>query len=153
MRFPDRNRIIAALADVVVVVEATAKGGARITAGYAMEYGREVWVCPGSRRNPAAAGCNALIVDGAHPILEPSDLLFALGSGGSRPGRWASDEADGPSDRDEKAVLHAMGGDPTTIDDLEHATADLGPARLGAALNRLERAGRVLRRRGLWWPA
>jgi predicted Rossmann fold nucleotide-binding protein DprA/Smf involved in DNA uptake len=45
-----------------------------------------------------------------------------------------------------------MGGDPTTIDDLERETAALGPARLGAALNRLERAGRILRRRGLWWP-
>jgi DNA processing protein len=152
-RFPTRNRIIAALAQVTVVVEATASGGSRITAQYALDYGRTVCACPGSRRNPAAAGCNALIADGAVPILEPSDLLIALGQGGSRPGRWASDEADGPSDRDEVAVLHAMGGDPTTIDDLERETAVLGPARLGAALNRLERAGRILRRRGLWWPA
>lgn len=151
-RFPVRNRIIAALADVVVVVEATATGGARITAKYAAEYGRDVWALPGSRRNPAAAGSNALIADGAGMIQEPSDLLVALGRGGTRPGPWISDGTDGPSDRDEKAVLHALGGDPATIDDLERNTAALGPARLGAALNRLERAGRVQRRRGLWWP-
>ena len=151
-RFPFRNRIIAALADFVVVVEATASGGARITAKYAAEYGRDVWACPGSRRNPAAAGCNALIADGAGLIQEPSDLLLALGRGGSRPGGWLSDGTDGPSDRDEKAVMHALGGDPSTIDDLERNTASLGPARLGAALNRLERAGRVHRIRGLWWP-
>ena len=151
-RFPVRNRIIAALADVVVVVEATATGGARITgeirrrvrprrvraARVASQSGRRGLQRADRRRRP--------------PIHEPSDLLVALGRGGSRPGPWTSDESDGPSDRDEKAVLHALGGDPATIDDLERNTSALGPARLGAALNRLERAGRVQRRRGLWWP-
>ena len=150
-RFPVRNRIIAALAEIVVVVEATASGGARITAGYAGDYGRDVYVLPGSRRNRAAAGCNALIADGAGMLLDPGDLLVALGRGGSRPGGWSSDGTDRPSDRDEAAVLHALGGDPSTIDDLERS-ASLAPARLGAALGRLERAGLVQRRRGLWWP-
>ena len=150
-RFPVRNRIIAALADVVVVVEATTTGGARITAGYAADYGRDVYAMPGSRRNPAAAGCNALVADGAHPLLDPGDVLVALGRGGSLPGRWTSDGITKPTDRDEAAVLHALGGDPATIDRLERDAA-LGPARLGAALNRLERAGRIQRRRGLWWP-
>ena len=105
-------------------------GGARITAGYAADYGRDVFALPGSRRNPAAAGCNALIADGAEPLLDPGDLLIALGRGGSRPGRWSSDGADGPSDRDEAAVLHALGGDPATIDELERNTrARAGPAR------------------------
>ena len=135
-----------------MVVEATTTGGARITAGYAGEYGRPVYAMPGSRRNPAAAGCNSLIADGAIPLLDPGDLLIALGRGGSRPGGWVSDAARPPSDRDEAAVLHALGGDPATIDDLER-NAPIGPARLGAALNRLERAGRVHRRRGLWWPS
>jgi predicted Rossmann fold nucleotide-binding protein DprA/Smf involved in DNA uptake len=85
-------------------------------------------------------------------IREPSDLLVALGRGGTRPGPWISDAADGPSDRDERAVLHALGGEPATIDDLERHTPAVGAARLGAALNRLERAGRVHRLRGLWWP-
>ena len=78
-RFPVRNRIIAALADLVVIVEATLKGGSRITAERALDYGRPVFAIPGSRRNPAAAGCNALLADGAHPLLDPSDILLALG--------------------------------------------------------------------------
>jgi predicted Rossmann fold nucleotide-binding protein DprA/Smf involved in DNA uptake len=52
---------------------------------------------------------------------------------------------------DEAAVMQALGGDPGTIDDLERHTK-IGPARLGTALNGLERAGRIQRRRGLWWP-
>jgi DNA processing protein len=44
-----------------VVVEATLRGGARITAEAALEYGRTVLAVPGSRRNPAAEGCNALL--------------------------------------------------------------------------------------------
>jgi DNA processing protein len=150
-RFPVRNRIIAALADIVVVLEATASGGARITAEYAAKYGRTVFAQPGSRRNPAAAGCNALIGDGAEALLDPGDLLIALGRGGSLPGDWASHGGDAPSDRDEAAVLHALGGEPATIDELER-NSTLGAARLGAALNRLERRGRVHRLRGLWWP-
>jgi len=150
-RFPVRNRIIAALADVVVVVEATATGGARITAKYAAEYGRQVFALPGSRRNPAAAGCNALLGDGAEALLDPGDLLIALGRGGSQPGDWRSAGRVPPTDDDEAAVMLALGGDPGAIDDLERSTR-LPPARLGAALGRLERAGRIQRMRGLWWP-
>jgi DNA processing protein len=150
-RFPVRNRIIAAVAEIVVVVEATAMGGARITAKYAAEYGRQVFALPGSRRNPAAAGCNSLLGDGAEALLDPGDLLIALGRGGSQPGDWRSAGRVPPTDDDEAAVMRALGGDPGGIDDLERATL-LAPARLGAALGRLERAGRIQRMRGLWWP-
>jgi len=70
------NRM-SALADVVVVVEATERGGARITAERALDYGRPVLAIPGSRRNPSAAGCNAHLADGAQPLLDPSDVLVA----------------------------------------------------------------------------
>jgi DNA processing protein len=150
-RFPVRNRIIAALSDIVVVVEATATGGARITAKYAAEYGRTVFALPGSRRNPAAAGCNALLGDGAEALLDPGDLLIALGRGGSLPGDWGSAGRVPPTDDDEAAVMLALAGDPGAIDDLERNTG-MAPARLGAALGRLERAGRIQRMRGLWWP-
>ena len=150
-RFPPRNRIIAALADVVVVVEAGRRGGALITARYAIDYDRALFVLPGSRRNAVALGCNALIGDGAEVLLDPGDVLIALGRGGTRPGRWRPSGSDSPSDRDEAAVLRALGGDPATAEDLERHTK-LGPARLGGALTRLERAGLVRRQRGLWWP-
>ena len=151
-RFPVRNRIIAALAEIVVVVEATATGGARITAGYAAEYGRDVFALPGSRRNPAAAGCNALIADGAEPLLDPGDLLIALGPG-REPARALELRRSGRTVRPGRGRRAARARRRPGHDRRPRAEhRALGPARLGAALNRLERAGRVQRRRGLWWP-
>jgi DNA processing protein len=148
-RFPVRNRIIAALADAVVVVEATSTGGARITANDAARFGRDVYALPGSRRNPAAAGCNALLLDGAKPLLDPADVLFALGRGGTVEGGWA--EAPRPVDPDQRAVLRALAGESATIDEIERRVP-FPAARLGVALRSLEVCGRLERRRGLWWP-
>jgi DNA processing protein len=148
-RFPIRNRIIAALADAVVVVEATRTGGARITANDAARFGRDVYVLPGSRRNPAAAGCNALLLDGAKPLLEPSDVLFAIGRGGTAEGGWTA--APAPVDPDQKAVLRALAGDAATIDEIERRIT-FPAARLGSALRALELGGHVERKRGSWWP-
>jgi len=150
-RFPVRNRIIAALADVVVVVEATAAGGARITAEYAAQYGRPVLAMPGSRRNPAAAGCNALIADGAHPLLDPSDVLIALGLATSGGSGWAS-KAPTKLGAEARAVAHSFGGEPATADQIAGRTG-FAPAQVSEALRELERAGRIERRRGLLWPA
>ncbi len=148
-RFPIRNRIIAALADAVVVVEATLSGGARITANDAVRFNRDVYALPGSRRNPAAAGCNALLLDGAKPLLEPSDVLFGIGRGGTVEGGWSPRPA--PPDPDQRAVLRALAGDCATIDEIERRVP-FPPARLGAALLALERGGHLERKRGLFWP-
>jgi DNA processing protein len=77
-RFPARNRLIAAIASAVVVVEAGEKGGALITARLAAESGRPVLVVPGDVDRPASAGCNRLIRDGAHPVLGVDDLIEEL---------------------------------------------------------------------------
>jgi DNA processing protein len=88
-RFPLRNRIISGLASVVVVVEATVKGGALITAARALEQGRLVLAVPGDVDRDTSRGCNLLIRDGAHPVLDVDDLLtsltFALGLPPNRP--------------------------------------------------------------------
>lgn len=76
--FPARNRIIAAIASAVVVVEAGEKGGALITARLAAELGRPVLVVPGDVDRPASVGCNRLIRDGAHPVLGVEDLNAEL---------------------------------------------------------------------------
>lgn len=76
--FPARNRIIAAIASALVVVEAGEKGGALITARLAAELGRPVMVVPGDVDRPASAGCNRLIRDGAHPVFGADDLLAEL---------------------------------------------------------------------------
>jgi DNA processing protein len=145
--FPIRNRIIAALADVVVVVEATRRGGARITAERAADYGRAVLAMPGSRRNPSAEGTNALLADGAHPLLEPTDVLVALGL---TPGPRRAVERPAPS-RDALAVLRACGGDATTPDQLTSRTG-LGMDAVSVAVRELERGGWMERAQGLCWP-
>lgn len=78
-RFPARNRLIAAMSDAVVVVEAAAKGGALITARLAAEQGRPVFVVPGDVDRQMSEGCNRLIRDGAHPVLGSADLVEELG--------------------------------------------------------------------------
>jgi DNA processing protein len=149
--FPVRNRIIAALADVVVVVEATIGGGARITAQYALDYGRTVLAVPGSRRNPSAAGANALIADGAHPLLDWGDVLVALGmSPAAARTRVPAPPRPSPS-TDGKALLAALGGECATADELSSRTR-MPPERVALAIIELERSAWIERARGAIWP-
>ena len=76
--FPQRNRLIAALAEVTVVVEAGRESGSLITARVALELGRTVCAVPGSVLSPECAGSNALLQDGAQMLCSPDDLLAEL---------------------------------------------------------------------------
>lgn len=77
--FPSRNRIIAGLSKMVVVVEAGKKSGTLITADMALDYGRDVYVVPGNVTSALSKGTNALIKQGCPIITEGSDILIALG--------------------------------------------------------------------------
>lgn len=77
--FPKRNRLIAALGDVTIVVEAGVRSGALITASYAFAIGRDVAVSPGPIDSPVSLGSNQLLRDGAHCIASPEDALALLG--------------------------------------------------------------------------
>jgi DNA processing protein len=78
--FPQRNRVVAALSRATVVVEAASRSGARITAGFARDLGREVFAVPGRIDAPASVGCNELIVEGARPLVRLAEAVLERGS-------------------------------------------------------------------------
>ena len=73
--FPPRNRIISALADALLVVEAKAKSGTMITVDMALEQGRDVFAVPGRNNDATSAGCNSLIAQGAQIAISPVQFL------------------------------------------------------------------------------
>jgi DNA processing protein len=83
--FPRRNRLISGLSRVTVVIEAAVGSGALITAGTALDQGREVMAVPGNITSPVSVGTNQLIRDGAAPVLGPGDLLQHFPELESRP--------------------------------------------------------------------
>lgn len=74
-----RNRIVAGLADVVVVVEGGERSGALVTAGYAADLGVPVMAVPGDVREPGSVAPHRLLAEGAAPCVRPLDLLEAVG--------------------------------------------------------------------------
>jgi len=74
-----RNRLISALSDVVVVVEAGERSGTLNTAGHAIEQGKELMAVPGNITSPLSIGCNRLIAQGATPVLSVDDIFERLG--------------------------------------------------------------------------
>ncbi|HEY0970524.1 MAG TPA: DNA-processing protein DprA [Gemmatimonadales bacterium] len=135
--FPRRNRIIAALSRVTLVVEAPHRSGALITAGHALELGRNVAAVPGPIDVAACAGSNQLLRDGAQVICGADDLLQLAGV---RAGRAPCLEP--PSGEVERHVWEALADGPSDADTLVAATG-LPAAACLAALGRLELEGRV----------
>jgi DNA processing protein len=136
-RFPARNRLIAALAGTLVVVEARARSGALITADHALDIGRDVVAVPGAAGSAAAAGTNGLIKAGAGLVEDEADLASWLGVD-------PPSGPDPPAGADARAVLEALSDGSAFADDLAAATG-LGPGSGAALLSRLELDGWVSR--------
>jgi DNA processing protein len=77
--FPKRNRLMAGISDAVLIIEAGQKSGTMITSRLALDYNRNVFVVPGSIFNSNSVGTNNLIKEGATPITNSTDILWALG--------------------------------------------------------------------------
>ena len=141
--FPQRNRIISGMSAGVLVVEAAARSGARITARAAAEQGREVFAVPGSIHSPQSRGCHALIRSGAKLVERPEDVLEEL------PALLQIGNAQTPSQEvlePAPGELPLVGGllrqGPVGMDELVRQTG-LDASELSAALARLELEGRV----------
>lgn len=146
-RFPARNRLVAALADVVVVVESGRTGGSMYTVDEALQRQREVLAVPGSVRSAASVGTNWLLSQGAQPCCSPEDVLVAAQL------TPASDEPTSvldprpPPTGDGRRVLRAIGWDPATLDAVAQRTG-LGLGALAVALDGLEADGWIDRSAG-----
>ena len=141
--FPARNRIIAALASMTVVVEAGERSGSLVTAGFARRLGRRVGAVPGQITRPQALGSNALLADGAALVRGPQDVLDALFGIGVR----AAADDDRPELSEELVLLLAGladGHGATTA----LIRAGYEPDEGLAALASLELAGYVRREGG-----
>ncbi|MDJ0664366.1 MAG: DNA-processing protein DprA [Acidimicrobiia bacterium] len=141
-RFPPRNRVISGLAAAVVVVEATVKGGALITAEAALRHGKQVFALPGDITRASSVGCNLLIRDGAFPVLDSDDLVESLEllMGPAPRPPVNSDAAGGQAGDRELLELIASGvGDFDEI----MTQIDAAPGEVLAALGRLEAGGVV----------
>jgi DNA processing protein len=147
--FPKRNRIIAALARAVIVVEAGARSGALITVDHALDLGREVLSVPGSVENPQARGSNALLRDGARLLTGPeaveeelSHLLPAKGPV-DEPGRVPHAL---PSELRE--LWSVLSSEPLSLDQLAHK-AHVAVSEALAGLTALEMGGWAVRCPGM----
>jgi DNA processing protein len=149
-RFPLRNRILAALVEVLVVVESRERGGSLITAREASNRSVEIMAVPGSVHSRASNGTNRLLADGAITANETADILMALGLDSRRAGRSRFDSR--PMPRGVHAeVFEACKAEPRTLDSLMLLTGQQ-LADTAMTLARLERDGWI-RDSGGWFEA
>jgi DNA processing protein len=155
-RFPVRNRLLAMLSDVVVVVESRHRGGSMYTVAAAAERGTPVGAVPGSIRSTTSEGTNSLLADGCFPVCAVADILTALSLRGiALPADAAPPSPGSEADRlralseADRALFNVLTADPTSLDQLVCLT-EMDLAALCGGLERLSQAG-VARGVGGWW--
>jgi DNA processing protein len=147
-RFPLRNRILAALSEVLVVVESRDTGGSMITVDEAQKRDVTVLAVPGSPRNVASNGTNQLIQQGCLPIIGAQDVLVALGLDNRRAQESIYDPRVRLSTSDQN-LISVMVGSPFTFDDFVIRSC-LATIDAAVALGRLEALGWIVENSG-WW--
>jgi DNA processing protein len=149
-RFPLRNRLIAALAEVVVVVESRERGGSLLTVNEAIMRNVPLMAVPGGVHNRAATGTNQLIRDGAGVVVEPADVLIALALDHRRADASMAEPRPRPS-RADLAIYETCAAAPRTIDSLALACS-LSLVDAAMSVARLEQTGWIQQIDG-WFEA
>ncbi|MBI1882126.1 MAG: DNA-protecting protein DprA, partial [Chloroflexi bacterium] len=138
--FPRRNRIISGLSLGVLFVEGTLQSGARITADFALEQGREVFAVPGSILRKGGSGPNYLIQNGAKLVTQVNDILEELNL------TMVSQHAEArtliPENEIEATLLKQLSTDPIHVDDLGQATGLTAP-EIASILTMMELKGMI----------
>lgn len=144
--FPARNRIVAALSDAVIIVEAAEKGGALITADIANSYNKDVFAMPGNIKQSHSAGCNNLIKSNrAHLLTSIKDLEYIMNwSAGAEPVRKEVSSLEGFAP-DEQVIINTLlqNNKQLMIDELSWKT-NLPISQLASLLLNLEFKGALV---------
>jgi len=145
--FPQRNRLISGLSLGTLVVEAARRSGSLISARLAAEQGREIFAIPGSIHNPMSRGCHQLIRQGAKLVESAADIVSELGPLAGHLMQTpdepaASFESVSEQDTDYEMLLHIMGFDPATTDELA-ARSGLTIDQVSSMLLILELEGKI----------
>jgi len=135
-RFVERNRILAALCDIIVVVESAAQGGALLTVNEATNLGRQVMAVPGNITSEVSAGTNNLIRKGAAAVVSSADIITALG--------YIAHEAVPVPARspDEAKLIQLLGSGASTSQDLIERSG-LSAAQFANIISLMEITGKV----------
>lgn len=144
VNFPQRNRIISGMSSGVIIVEAGERSGSLITARFAAEQGREVFVVPGPINAVQSRGANRLIRDGARPFYEKKELLEFLQTWqASEPQKLNKPLQEAFSTPEEKQILDLITNEPLHIDEIVRRSG-LPLRKISSSIVLLELKGMVV---------
>lgn len=145
-QFLERNRLISALADIVVVIEAGERSGTLNTASHALTQGKEVMAVPGNITSPLSTGCNRLIAQGASPVLTAQDILdrLPLAKAENQPDHRAKEVAQVHFDSPDSQVIYDLIVQGESDGDRLLSKSGLSTSQFSLALTMLELNGYIV---------